>query len=50
MLKRFKKMEYKVNKQGDTTIIIRKIKIKNIEKWEKMSTSEIYKTQDCPIT
>ena len=49
-MKRFKKMEYRVDQHGDTTITIRKIKIKNIEKWDKMSTDEIYKTQECPFT
>ena len=50
MMKRFKKMEYRVDQYGDTTITIRQIKIKNIEKWDKMSTAEIYKTQECPFT
>ena len=49
-MKRFKKMEYRVDQHGDTTITIRKIKIKNIEKWDKMSTGEIYKTQECEFT
>ena len=30
----FKKMEYRVDKNGDTTITLRSIKIRDISKWE----------------
>ena len=36
----FKAMEYKVDQYGDTTITLRQIKIKDIEKWDKMSATD----------
>ena len=36
----FKAMEYKVDEYGDTTITIRQIKIKDIEKWDMMSATD----------
>jgi hypothetical protein len=36
-LKRFQKMEYIVKKDGDITVILRQIEIKNADKWGKTS-------------
>jgi len=36
-LKRFQKMEYVVKKDGDITVILRQIEIKNADKWGKTS-------------
>ena len=33
-------MEYKVDRHGDTTITIRKLRIKDIERWNKMSAKD----------
>ena len=39
-MRQFKAMEYRVDQYGDTTITIRKIRIKDIERWNKMSADE----------
>lgn len=36
-MQQFKAMEYRVDQFGDTTITLRKIKIENIERWDRMS-------------
>jgi hypothetical protein len=40
-LKRFQKMEYVVKKDGDITVILRQIEIKNADKWGKTSGQDL---------
>lgn len=42
--KKFQKMEYAVDQHGDITITIRRVKIANIEAWEKTSGEEFFRS------
>ena len=44
-MEQFKKMEYKVDQYGDTTITIRKIKISDIHKWSSLKVEDIVNEQ-----
>ena len=37
----FKRMEYRVDKKGDTTITLRRIKINNVKQWEKVKKDDL---------
>ena len=41
-LKKFQSMEYIVKKDGDITVVLRQIEIKNAEKWGKTSGKDFF--------
>jgi hypothetical protein len=41
-LKKFQSMEYIVKKDGDITVVLRQIEIKNAEKWSKTSGKDFF--------
>lgn len=40
-MKQFRQMEYRVDRQGDTTITLREIKINNIDQWDQLSVNDL---------
>lgn len=38
-------MEYSVDRNGDTTITLRRIKIRNIKKWENVKKEDLKESQ-----
>lgn len=43
-IKRFREMEYRVNKEGDVTITLRKYKIHDIDSWQETSGKDFFRT------
>lgn len=39
--KQFRQMEYRVDRYGDTTITMRKIKIQDIERWDRIKANDM---------